>query len=116
MPSPFPGMDPYVENAALWPNVHGRLIVAIANALSPLLLPKYQPVIEESVYRTAAVDAVMIGRPDIAIQKTAALPTVREPAVATMLPAISPVVVELPVPTAIRQRFIEIRNTASQEV
>ena len=36
MPSPFPGMDPYLENPALWPNVHGRLIAAIADALSPL--------------------------------------------------------------------------------
>ncbi|MEM8504636.1 MAG: DUF4058 family protein [Cyanobacteria bacterium P01_D01_bin.1] len=116
MPSPFPGMDPYIENAALWPNVHGRLIVAIANALSPQLLPKYQPIIEESVYRTASVDSVMIGRPDVAIQKTEALSVEYQPAVALMSPVVSPVVVELPIATDIRQRFIEIRNVANQEV
>ena len=26
MPSPFPGMDPYLENPGLWPVVHHRLI------------------------------------------------------------------------------------------
>jgi hypothetical protein len=29
MPSPFPGMDPYLENPEFWPGVHNRLIVAI---------------------------------------------------------------------------------------
>jgi hypothetical protein len=28
--SPFPGMDPYLENSELWSAVHNRLIVAIA--------------------------------------------------------------------------------------
>jgi hypothetical protein len=26
MPSPFPGMDPYLEAPELWPDVHHRLI------------------------------------------------------------------------------------------
>ena len=26
MPSPFPGMDPYLEHPALWPSVHQGLI------------------------------------------------------------------------------------------
>ena len=26
MPSPFPGIDPYLEHAALWPGVHKRFI------------------------------------------------------------------------------------------
>ena len=121
MPSPFPGMDPYLENPALWPNVHGRLIVAIADALSPLLLPKYQPIIEESVYKTSGQGSVMIGVPDVALQKTnreAADEGIGDSgsAVALAVPITSPVVVELPVPITFRQRFIEIRNTANQEV
>ncbi len=115
--SPFPGMDPYLENSALWPNVHGRLIVAIADALSPLLLPKYQPIIEESVYRISEQTAVMIGVPDVAIQKTVQKVKEREAAaVAVADPIESPVTVELPIPKTFRQRFIEVRNTANQEV
>jgi hypothetical protein len=29
MPSPFPGMNPYLEHPALWSGVHHRLIKAI---------------------------------------------------------------------------------------
>lgn len=116
MPSPFPGMDPYLENPALWPNVHGRLIVAIADALSPLLLPKYQPIIEESVYKSSAQGSVMVGVPDVAVQKTGRNSESPATAVAVAEPVTSPVIVELPIPVTIRQRFIEIRNTANQEV
>lgn len=120
MPSLFPGVDPYLENPALWPNVRGRLIVAIADALSPLLLPNYQPIIEESVYKTNTSGSVMVGVPDVAIQQTGrneerpSMPF--ESAVALAEPMASPVVVELPMPKTFRQRFIEIRNTANQEV
>jgi hypothetical protein len=41
MPSPFPGMDPFGENGELWSEVHSRLIVAIADAIAPELLPNY---------------------------------------------------------------------------
>ncbi|MEQ8961940.1 MAG: DUF4058 family protein, partial [Coleofasciculus sp. C2-GNP5-27] len=35
MPSPFPGMNPYLENPELWPEVHHWLITAIAESLNP---------------------------------------------------------------------------------
>jgi hypothetical protein len=38
MPSPFPGMDPYLEGE-LWQEFHDRL----ANQISSLLLPQLQP-------------------------------------------------------------------------
>jgi len=34
MPSPFTGMNPYLEHPTLWSEVHKRLIVAIADALA----------------------------------------------------------------------------------
>jgi len=40
MPTPFPGMDPYLERPDLWPHVHNRLIVAIADDLAPRLRPR----------------------------------------------------------------------------
>ncbi|MGB3292250.1 MAG: DUF4058 family protein [Phormidesmis sp.] len=119
MPSPFPGMDPYLENPALWPNVHGRLIVAIADTLSPLLLPKYQPIVEESVYRLSGQTAVMVGVPDVAIQETVQKTNKdksAEVALAVAEPIGSPVIVGLPMLETVRQRFIEIRNTSNQEV
>lgn len=42
MPSPFPGFDPYLENPDFWPEVHSRLIVALADSLVPQVRPKYE--------------------------------------------------------------------------
>ena len=35
MRPPFPGMDPWLEHPAIWPDVHNRLIAAIADELTP---------------------------------------------------------------------------------
>lgn len=40
MPSPFPGMDPYLEGH-LWPDVHQRLATQISRQLTPYLRPRY---------------------------------------------------------------------------
>jgi hypothetical protein len=40
MPSPFPGMDPYLEGH-LWPDVHHRLATQLARQLAPQLRPRY---------------------------------------------------------------------------
>ncbi len=50
MPSPFPGMNPYLENPKLWQQIHKRLIVEIANAMNPKIRPKYRIEIEEMIY------------------------------------------------------------------
>lgn len=45
MASPFPGMDPYLEAPALWPDVHHRLITTIAEQLQSQLSTRYSTVI-----------------------------------------------------------------------
>jgi hypothetical protein len=40
MPSPFPGMDPYLESY-LWPDVHNALAAKLRQLLTPLLRPRY---------------------------------------------------------------------------
>jgi len=40
MPSPFPGMDPYLEGS-LWTTVHTELSSTVARKLAPKLRPKY---------------------------------------------------------------------------
>ncbi len=50
MPSPFPGINPYLETPDLWWGVHGCLIITIADILSPLLRPKYFVAVEERIY------------------------------------------------------------------
>src|SRR5438477_3792624 len=41
MPSPFPGMDPYLEDPEFFPGLHNRLIVEISNTLQATLPRAY---------------------------------------------------------------------------
>jgi hypothetical protein len=50
MPPPFPGMDPYLENAYTFADFHHEMISGIRAALNSALMPKYVVRIEERVY------------------------------------------------------------------
>lgn len=49
MPSPFPGVDPYLEYGGRWPDMHQRLIAYTSEWLRPQLRPKYIARIEERI-------------------------------------------------------------------
>lgn len=77
MVSPFPGMDPYLEEPALWRAVHSRLISAIDEALSVGLPPQFISTIEERVYlaqseRQVGPDVLLLQSPQ---PQTASEPT-----------------------------------------
>ena len=67
MPSPFPGMDPYLEERSLWPDVHSSLISYIREYLQPLVRPKYVARIGERIeladIRKGYIPDVMIVQP-----------------------------------------------------
>ena len=56
MPSPFPGMDPYLEKPSRWPDVHLELISATRAALKALIGRRYQVHIEERIYISSDSD------------------------------------------------------------
>ncbi len=64
MPTPFPGMDPYLEHPGLWPNVHASLIIALRDDLAPRLRPRYYVAVEERVVQLGADDLLFAARPD----------------------------------------------------
>lgn len=49
MPSPFPGMDPYIEMSA-WGGFHANLAVELQRRIDPLVMPRYVARVEERVY------------------------------------------------------------------
>ena len=49
MPSPFPGMDPYPEDAALWPEFHRRLVL-LHDPLGAALGDRYQTTVGQRRY------------------------------------------------------------------
>jgi hypothetical protein len=50
MTCPFPGMDPYIEQPAIWPDFHDSLITAIRGALNPFLRPRYAALTQDRLY------------------------------------------------------------------
>ncbi|MFO0888106.1 MAG: DUF4058 family protein [Isosphaeraceae bacterium] len=68
MPSPFPGMDPFLESQGFWQDFHPTLLVALRESLNDRLPPQYAALIEERVQLVDASGDVVRGfRPDVAV-------------------------------------------------
>src|SRR4051794_13391764 len=52
MPSPFPGMDPYLEDEALWPAFHHQLVLSLYQVLLPGLVDRYRARVAQRNYVT----------------------------------------------------------------
>ncbi|MBN1286217.1 MAG: DUF4058 family protein [Anaerolineae bacterium] len=89
MPSPFPGMDPYLENPAWWRDFHNRFAAHIARQLQPLLRPRYvahfEPQIEIGVIDVSDAGGERVV-PDVAVMETQSTP-VSYAATQTVAPA-----------------------------
>lgn len=118
MPSPFPGMDPYLEGHE-WMSFHAELSVEIARQLRPLLRPRYAALTirrsvtdapddleitakSESVYP----DVGVIERSPVPLPKNGGAVAVLEPTrqVATVMPEMVP------------QYAVEIRDVEEREL
>ena len=111
MPSPFPGMNPWLERPSLWGSVHARLIVALADDLNLHLPAHYQAEVEETVYVATVDSADLLGRPDVTVHSVSEAFAVYATATAA-----DPVVVEVPHREEITHRWLEIRAVPSSEV
>jgi Protein of unknown function (DUF4058) len=116
MPSPFPGIDPYVENPEFWSEVHNRLIVAIADSLAPQLRPRYRVVIEKRTYLNDDTESLLVGIADVAILPGRSTPA--SSSSAATLPARHklPQKVTVPLPEAVRESYLEIREVSGGQV
>lgn len=115
MASPFPGMDPYLEHPEIWPGVHLLLIAALAESLGPQLRPKYSVSVEVRMYETSGDQALLVGIPDVAIQR--AKPQVEVvPTSVAVAPPPQPIPVRVPMPLTVRQGYLEVREVTTKEV
>lgn len=69
MPSPFPGMNPYLEQPTGWKDFHTRFIPAAAAVISQQVRPRYFVKIEEHLYihEPSASERFPLGRPEISL-------------------------------------------------
>jgi hypothetical protein len=113
MPSPFPGMDPYLEAPELWPDVHARLIGEIQSALNGRLRPRYVARVEMRVYISEEDDPGRQKRvPDVRVEKTTAKEgqTIKRPAAGTIT---EPLIIPLTLDEEIEETRIEIHHAES---
>lgn len=114
MPSPFPGMDPYLEDPEIWSGVHASFLAAILEQLSPLLRPKYVVRFEERVYVTSEEDpgyGTIV--PDLQISE---LNVAARPARSSASLVIAePMKVEL-VDPEIRETYLVVRTPRDREI
>jgi hypothetical protein len=116
MASPFPGMNPYLEHPEIWPGVHHWLIIAIAEFLTPQLRPKYSVSVEVRMYETSGEQSLLVGLPDVSIQRLLRQSTSEPLKVATTEPSSQPIPVIVPIPESIRLGYLEIREVKTKDV
>lgn len=113
MLSPFPGMNPYLENPELWSEVHSRLIVAIADDLTDHLSEKYRVAIEKRTYFSGGDDSLLVGIPDVSIVSKR---TEENSSAATAMLTSEPLTVTVPMVEEVQERYLEIREVATGAV
>jgi hypothetical protein len=116
MPSPFPGMNPYLENPELWAEVQSWLIIAIADNIAPQLRPKYRVAVEKRVYQMADENTVLVGIPDVTIGRSLANTQPDTLNIAVASPPSKPVTVDIPIPEEVREGYLEVREVGTGEV
>lgn len=118
MRSPFPGMNPYLEQPRLWRQVHADLIVDMRRYLTPVLRPHYSVEIEQRTYVTlGTTNQPTVSIPDVLVLSPSNSET-GSPAYASATVTTPPLIAELPLPAEeeIKQRYLQIRHLDSQEI
>jgi hypothetical protein len=110
---PFPGMNPYLENRDLWPDLHQALANAIRFALAPEVAPRYYVAVEQRTYIAANDPDSFVGRAGVTVLgPPRTIPPVNGETIADG----GPVAVLTPPVEEIRERYLEIRQTGTDEV
>lgn len=105
----FPGMDPYLEHPALWPDVHNSLIGAIRDSLTPRVAPRYYIATERRTFLLKPDDLAFIGVVDLSViaRQTSERGAVRtEPGVAVLE-------VDVPMNDEVGETYLEVHEVGS---
>ena len=110
MPSPFPGMDPYLEDPAFWEDFHRRFITYCADYLGDRLPDQYEARIDERLRVVEAPDAPRRDiLPDVTVTRGPARASgSRSSSAAGPVATLEPVTIPAPVMTEVRDTWIEV--------
>src|SRR4051812_42193745 len=114
MRPPFPGMDPWLEHPALWPDVHNSLIAAIRDAMTPVLIPKYYISLESRISFLPDEDSAAIGIPDLTVLSSRPNPPPGFAAPAPAEAAVGVIEVEIPMGHEVRETYLEVHDVRTR--
>src|SRR4051812_2379716 len=114
MPSPFPGMNPYLEQSDAWPDFHTRFITFASEAITSQLGHHYVAKVEVRLilHELSADERRFFGVADVGVldnrpRNEASFGTALAPA---------PLRLELPAVEVERHRYLEIRDKRNRKV
>ena len=67
MPSPFPGMNPYLERPNLWRGFHGLMLAQMTYALTRAIQPHFYVEYEEALHIDESEDQRLFGVAHVAV-------------------------------------------------
>jgi hypothetical protein len=114
MPSPFPGMNPYLEQDIAWHDFHERFIILGAGVIGAQVRPHYVVKVDDHIFVHELPDEPRqpVGRPDLGVVPTR--PEVDPGESIAVLEA--PARIRLPAGDVTREAFLEIQDRHSREV
>lgn len=115
MPSPFPGMNPYLEQPEVWHDFHQRFVPRIGDAIAGLMRPNYVTKVDENVYvHELEGPERLLGRPDVSVLENEPL---INPGISTTTTIAARAIGKLlPTTDRIHEAFIEIRDAEDREL
>lgn len=117
MPSPFPGMNPYLEQPDVWHDFHQRFIARMGDEVACGIRPAYVTKVDENVYihELDSDQRLLLGRPDVAVLEGAGEDAGPRGLVATASQALT-IGKLLPTTDRIGESFIEIRDAQDRDL
>ncbi len=112
MPSPFPGMNPYLEQEDVWHDFHERFIPLAATLLGGQLRPRYIVKIDEHIYlhELGQESRRWVGRADVSLGRGSS-EAAHEPVPGSATGLLeAPAQVRLPAVDRERLSYVEIRD------
>ena len=108
MPSPFPGMDPFIEGQS-WKGFHTRFLAVLSDMLVAQLRPRYIVQVEEYVYLCVEDEEPdRLIEPDLAVVEGEPYGSYSVESTAVAAVPLVPKPNTVPLPRRQRQRFLSI--------
>jgi hypothetical protein len=117
MDSPFPGMDPYLEDPAFWADFHITFIGCWREAIAEVLPDAYEARLDETIHVVpVAEDVIKLIYPDVAVSRSRKQPRKRARGVDAGTALLEPVVIPHEMVQEVRQTRIEILHRPGRKV